>query len=69
MPIFEFKCSNCNKTFETLMLPSDTDQPVCPSCNSNLVEKLISAASFRPNGIPTGSGGFKLPACKTSGGG
>ncbi len=69
MPIFEFKCSDCNHTFETLILASDTDQPVCPLCSCKFVEKLISAASFRPNGIPTGSGGFKPPACNPSGGG
>ena len=31
------------------------------------VIKLMSAAAVRPQGIPTGSGGFKEPACKPSG--
>ena len=63
MPIFEFECKKCNHQFEQLVLSSDASLPVCPQCQSKNVNRLISAGSFRPHGVPTGSGGFKAPAC------
>ncbi len=63
MPIFEFECKKCNHQFEQLFLSSDRDLPECPKCRAKNARKLISAGSVRPNGIPTGAGGFKPPAC------
>lgn len=70
MPIFEFICKKCSHQFEVLFFAND-DQASrnCPKCNSKTVEKLISAGSFRPNGIPKGTGGFDAPACKKAPGG
>ncbi|MDL2321539.1 zinc ribbon domain-containing protein [Desulfosarcina sp. OttesenSCG-928-B08] len=65
MPIYEFCCNACNHVSEQLMFPSDQTVPACPSCGSHNVRKLISSGAVRPNGIPTGSGGFTPPACKT----
>ena len=42
--------------------------PPCPKCQCEDVQKLMSAGCVRAQGIPTGSGGFKGPACKPSGG-
>ena len=69
MPIFEYQCKACCHLFERLVFSSDTDAPVCPSCQCTDVEKLMSAGAVRPNGIPTGSGGYNAPACKPSPGG
>lgn len=69
MPIFEYQCSACCHTFERLVFASDTDSPACPACGCDKVQKLMSAGSVRPNGIPTGRGGFNPPACKPSAGG
>ncbi len=72
MPIFEFECKNCNHQFEELVFHSDESLPTCPECKSGNAEKLISAGCIRPNGIPSGAGGFKPPACSgasRSGGG
>lgn len=69
MPIFEYQCKACCHLFERLVFSSDTEAPVCPSCQCADVEKLMSAGAVRPNGIPTGSGGFNAPACKPSSGG
>jgi len=63
MPLFEFECKKCGDRFEKLVMLSDESSPICPKCKSNKVDKLISAGSFRPHGIATGSGGFKAPAC------
>lgn len=63
MPIFEFKCKDCNHQFEELFLSADDSVSLCPKCGKGNVEKLMSAGSFRAEGIPTGSGGFDGPAC------
>jgi hypothetical protein len=51
-----------------LVLSSQDDDPECPCCHKTGVEKLMSAGSFRPQGIPTGGGGFSPPACAPRGG-
>jgi putative FmdB family regulatory protein len=69
MPIFEFVCQKCKNQFEELFLSSTGHiKAECPKCQSKKVNKLISAGSFRPKGIPKGSGGFKPPSCSPSGG-
>ena len=68
MPIFEYLCEKCNHEFEELILSSEDSPPQCPQCHSKKVEKLMSASSFRPQGIPTGSGGFTPPKCAPAGG-
>jgi putative FmdB family regulatory protein len=69
MPIYEFQCNACGHHFDRLMFPSDNMEIECPKCNSKDVKKLISAGNFRPDGIPSGSGGFTAPSCSPSGGG
>jgi putative FmdB family regulatory protein len=40
MPIFDFRCRDCDKTFELLVRGSA--QPVCPSCGRGTLEKQVS---------------------------
>lgn len=50
MPIFEYKCSNCNKKFEVLHKSVYNSEKIeCPECQSINVKKLISA--FSTSGI------------------
>lgn len=65
MPIYEYVCCQCDHQFEQLVFHSDESDPVCPKCNGQQVQKLMSAGSFRAHGIPKGSGGFKAPACSS----
>ena len=69
MPIFEYQCKKCGHCFEALMRSAEEAPPECPACKDLNVEKLMSAGCVRPMGIPSGSGGFKPPACSSSGGG
>ena len=65
MPIYDYTCENCQNQFEELVLPNDTEPTLqCPECHSSSVKRLMSPGSFRPHGIPKGSGGFKPPKCK-----
>ena len=41
MPIYDFHCRTCGKTFETLVRPQDA-APACPSCHGVDLEKLLS---------------------------
>lgn len=40
MPIYDFRCNNCNKTFELLVRTSTVQ--ACPTCSSLQLEKLVS---------------------------
>jgi putative FmdB family regulatory protein len=50
MPIFDFRCRNCEKTFELLVRGST--EPVCPSCGGNALEKQVSLTA--PQGQTAG---------------
>lgn len=40
MPIYDYRCMDCDKTFELLVRSSTI--PVCPACGSQRLEKLLS---------------------------
>ena len=65
MPIYEYKCDDCENIFEVLSV-SSTDEEIikCSKCKSEKVIKVISAGSFRlgsgttlPSAPPAGCGG------------
>ena len=68
MPIYEYKCLQCQCEFEHLKFSSQDPEPRCPSCCATNVQRLISAGAVRPEGIPKGKGGFTPPKCRPSGG-
>lgn len=54
MPIYEFKCNNCEHKFEGLFITSEEKASInkfrCPSCGSEDKEKLISTCNHVING-------------------
>jgi putative FmdB family regulatory protein len=46
MPIYEFRCKDCNNDFETLVLGSG-DRVECPKCKGTCLERLMSACAFK----------------------
>ena len=66
MPIYEYRCESCDFQFEELVFSTQDPPPKSPQCGANQVEKLMSAAAVRPNGIPAGAGGFSGAACRPS---
>lgn len=40
MPLYDYRCTDCDRTFELLLRSSDT--PLCPACNGSNLEKLVS---------------------------
>ncbi len=43
MPIYDYHCKDCDKTFELLLRPSGI--PACPACGNQQLEKLLSRTS------------------------
>lgn len=64
MPIFEYRCKQCNEEFETLVLGRET--PECPTCHGSKLERLLSTFAA----VSAGSGAEASPgagACGTCG--
>ena len=49
MPLYEYRCSSCNKTHELMQKFSDPPLEKCPDCGKP-VEKLMSLSSFALKG-------------------
>ncbi|MDZ7642465.1 MAG: zinc ribbon domain-containing protein [Desulfurivibrio sp.] len=48
MPLYEYRCQECQNHFEAIVSSSQQrDQTRCPRCDSDRVQRVISAASFR----------------------
>ena len=62
MPIYEFRCQQCNTLFEVLVSSTSTDEVECKKCGSKEVKKTISASSYRLS-----SSGSKIPSGALSG--
>ena len=60
MPIFEYKCNECGKKFESLSLDKNSPQVSCPHCKSQKVEKQFS--SFASGSSKVASKGFTCPS-------
>ncbi|MEN6535306.1 MAG: zinc ribbon domain-containing protein [Bryobacteraceae bacterium] len=57
MPLYEYRCENCGKTFEKIRRASDADEEVlCPYCESEKTKRLLSA--FSTSGCGGGSNRF-----------
>jgi len=48
MPLYEFRCANCDYLFEQL-LPASGDNPVCPVCKCPTV-RIFNPAPLRFKG-------------------
>ncbi len=73
MPIFEYSCQGCQSEFELLIRGGE--QPVCPSCQSDRLDKKFSVPAAHTGGSselpicapPQSGGGCGLPQCGTGG--
>lgn len=55
MPIYEYQCLKCNNVFEKIVLTNDP-KVICPKCESNAIEKLLSSYQFKINGFRADNG-------------
>ena len=74
MPMYEYKCSECNTKFDVLHKPTVIQEDVlCPACDSKEIKKLfssfssnVSSNSHSPN--ECSSGQCQTPASSCSNG-
>ncbi len=66
MPIYEYRCTECNHKLEALQSLRDAPLVTCPACGKNALTKLVTAAGFQLKGsgwyqtdFRGGSGGEK----------
>jgi putative FmdB family regulatory protein len=62
MPLYEYKCNDCDTKFEELTMRS-SDVVTCPKCESENVTRLLSTfassgGSSKSSAPSCGSGGF-----------
>ncbi len=50
MPIYEYKCEDCEHQLEAIQKISDDPIKECPACGKQSLKKLVSAAAFRLKG-------------------
>jgi putative FmdB family regulatory protein len=69
MPIYEYRCENCNKKFDMLHKSSvSTEEIICPKCGSTKNKKLFSSFSAKADshsefgGCSDGSCGMEAPS-------
>lgn len=46
MPLYDYQCSSCGNTFESIYKISEMDKPLsepCPKCGESTIKKLLSA--------------------------
>lgn len=66
MPLFEYRCGDCDEKFEELVPFAKSDEMQCPNCGSKNTRKLVSAFATvasrsgreAGNSCSGGSGGF-----------
>lgn len=49
MPIYEYKCENCEKEFELFHTTAEVEVVECPVCRSQDAKKLFSTFSSSSN--------------------
>ena len=64
MPIYEFKCEECEGEFEELVM-SSSEIISCPKCRSQKVRKQMSAASFKSGGQFSSNTGSSCSGCSS----
>jgi len=64
MPIYEYACDVCGKSFEELIIRrSDEAEVACPACKGRKVSRLMSRTSSLSGGGGDGGGGAAGGAC------
>ncbi|KAF0112472.1 MAG: FmdB family regulatory protein [Chloroflexi bacterium] len=64
MPIYEYRCSNCQTKFEVIRAMKDSDAEIpCKSCNSADTKRVLSLCYAKSEGRSTSSGSHGCGGC------
>ncbi|MDF1565562.1 MAG: zinc ribbon domain-containing protein [Deltaproteobacteria bacterium] len=67
MPLYEYRCQPCERTFEKIRRISEREEPVpCPECGEPAGPQM---SAFAVGGGSYGGGGGQIPAPSCGGGG
>ncbi|MBW2609956.1 MAG: zinc ribbon domain-containing protein [Deltaproteobacteria bacterium] len=56
MPIYEFRCVECDNVFEKLLVNSSEELEIaCPECKSESFERVVSRSNFAMGAGPGGN--------------
>ena len=61
MPIYEYDCNDCNKTFSLLKGMSDVSAVSCPQCSSLNTKKKLSTFSCCGTDSGSSAGSHNIP--------
>jgi putative FmdB family regulatory protein len=61
MPIYEYRCQNCQREIEVMQKMSDDALVHCDACGKDTLTKLISRSSFQLKGTGWYQTDFKNP--------
>jgi putative FmdB family regulatory protein len=67
MPIYEYRCTNCDRSFEAFVRPSD-DSAQCPHCNGSKLTREMSTFASRSNSDSTAAAASAIATSGTSNG-
>jgi putative FmdB family regulatory protein len=66
VPIYEYRCSSCNRGFEELVSVSAAEQPHdCPACGAS-APRVLSTFAVRVAGSSSGGTGKSCSGCRKS---
>ena len=64
MPLFDYRCANCDHRFEAMQRLNEPALSTCPSCHQEGLEKLISAPAVQSAAGGGGGGHVHGPGCR-----
>ena len=64
MPIYVYRCDNCEETFETMQCPSCGDVAVCPNCGAIATQRIPQPANINLKGQGWAKDGYNK-TCQT----
>jgi putative FmdB family regulatory protein len=67
MPIYEYRCAGCDRSFEAFVRPGD-DSTQCPHCHSSKLTRELSTFAARSNGDTTAAAASAIANSGTNGG-
>ncbi len=57
MPLYDYRCRECETVFEELVTPLRSSEPCCPRCRSKAVTRLLSKPAPAGASVKSGGGG------------
>jgi putative FmdB family regulatory protein len=64
MPLYEYKCADCERPFELLVAsPALADSVACRHCGSRSVRRLVSAFASRSSSEPVTTAAPRAGGC------